>query len=195
MKKLKKTILIAFSFAICALALLPVIRNSEDQELNVAVQKKLPGSFIALSKGSVHYQTGGDVDSQPVVLVHGFSVPMYIYDSTFNALVNAGFRVLRFDLWGRGYSSRPLVDYNLDLFIEEVRELADSLRLAKPIDLVGVSMGGTIVAGFASKYPGLVRNVILIDPHAIKKNITPVSIPLIGDYFAAAFRVPSLPQS
>ena len=44
-----------------------------------------------------------------VVLAHGFSVPYFVYDPTFEFLTQAGFRVLRYDLFGRGFSDRPQV--------------------------------------------------------------------------------------
>ena len=44
-----------------------------------------------------------------VVLIHGFSVPYFIWDPTFEALHAAGMNPLRYDLYGRGYSDRPQV--------------------------------------------------------------------------------------
>jgi pimeloyl-ACP methyl ester carboxylesterase len=51
-----------------------------------------------LSNGVVHYELTGSEDAPVVVLVHGFSVPCYVWDPTFEALTEAGFRVLRYDL-------------------------------------------------------------------------------------------------
>lgn len=195
MKKFNKGIVVIFIFLIGITAALPLIRNNEKQTIDNTVQRNVSGEFIKLSKGYAHYQIGGAIDKQVVILVHGFSVPMYIYDSTYTSLTRSGFRVVRFDLWGRGYSSRPHTTYNLDLFVQETKELIDSLHLSHPVDLIGVSMGGTIVAGFVSKYPKLVRKVVLIDPHVLKKDISPLDIPIIGDYFAAVFWIPSLPKS
>jgi pimeloyl-ACP methyl ester carboxylesterase len=50
------------------------------------------------------------------VLIPGFSVPYVIWDPTFEDLVEKGFRVLRYDLFGRGYSDRPDAIYDLELF-------------------------------------------------------------------------------
>ena len=195
MKKVTRVVLSVIVLIIWMLAIMPFIRNSEKSELTNATQAKMTGKFVTLSYGKTHYQLDGAANGKVVILIHGFSVPMYIYDSTFQALTHAGFRVLRFDLWGRGYSSRPKTNYDLALFVQQTKELIDSLHLATPVNLVGTSMGGTIVAGFADKYPGLVRKVVLIDPHALKKNITPINIPILGDYYAAAFWMKALPQS
>ncbi len=194
MKRKTKIFLISLTFIVCALAAIPIIRNTEKTVLNDASREKTSGNFVILSNGSAHYQIDGPANGQVVILIHGFSVPMYIFDSTFNALSSAGYRVIRFDLWGRGYSSRPRTSYNLQLFVQQVRELIDTLQLSTPVDLIGVSMGGTIVAGFVSEYPGLVRKVVLIDPHSTKKNVAPLNVPVLGEYLAAAFWIQTLPQ-
>jgi pimeloyl-ACP methyl ester carboxylesterase len=195
MKKVTKVVIAVLILIVWILAIIPFIRNSEKLELNAASQNKLSGSFVTLSSGKTHYQLDGAAKGKVVILIHGFSVPMYLYDSTFHVLTHAGFRVLRFDLLGRGYSARPKTKYDLGLFVQQTKEIIDSLHLSTPVDLVGTSMGGTIVAGFTNSYPALVRKVVLIDPHAVKKDITPINIPILGDYYAAAFWMKTLPQS
>jgi pimeloyl-ACP methyl ester carboxylesterase len=194
MKRKTKIFFIVLTLVVCILAVIPIIRNTEKTVLSDASRQKAPGNFVTLSNGSTHYQIDGPANGQVVILVHGFSVPMYIYDSTFNALSSVGYRVIRFDLLGRGYSSRPKTSYDLQLFVQQVKELVDTLQLSTPVDLIGVSMGGTIVAGFVSKYPDLVRKVVLIDPHSTKKNVTPLNVPILGEYLAAAFWIQTLPQ-
>jgi len=105
-----------------------------------------PGDFVTLSRGVVHYEQAGPVDGQAVLLTHGFSVPSYIWDPTFRALAESGFRVIRYDLYGRGYSDRPQTAYDRELFVQEAVELLDSLHVNRPVDFVGLSMGGAITA-------------------------------------------------
>lgn len=195
MKRSLKILLTAFILILCILAIIPVIRNKEKHDLNETARKNAPGEFIDLSHGLTHYQIGGPVEGQTVILIHGFSVPMYIWDSTFNALADAGFRVVRFDLYGRGYSSRPKLTYDMRLFTQQVREIIDSLGLYTPVALIGVSMGGTIAAGFVSEYPDLIRDVVLIDPFSAKMKIKFLDIPLIGNYLASVFWIPTMPES
>ena len=80
----------------------------------------------------VHYELEGPADGQPVVLVHGFSVPYYIWDPTFPALAAAGLRVLRYDLFGRGYSDRPDLPYTMELFVRQLKDLLEALQVNKP---------------------------------------------------------------
>lgn len=84
--------------------------------LDDLARMEAPGSFITLAKGKVHYETAGPGNGVPLVLVHGLSVPGYIWDPIFHPLARAGFRVIRFDLYGRGFSDKPKVRYDVAVF-------------------------------------------------------------------------------
>jgi pimeloyl-ACP methyl ester carboxylesterase len=135
----------------------------ETKELNEATRSSLTGSFVRLSDGCTHYELGGPKEGLPVVLVHGFSVPYFIWDPTFDFLAASGFHTLRYDLFGRGFSDRPKVRYDIDLICKQLRELLDTLSL-KDIDLIGLSMGGPITGTFTTRYPEHVKKLVLIDP-------------------------------
>ena len=119
-------------------------------------------SYVRLSNGYTHYELCGPENGEPVVLVHGFSVPYFIFDPTFSFLVDSGFRVLRYDLFGRGFSDRPHVQYNIDLFVVQLRELLDTFNI-KQVRLIGLSMGGAIASTFTVSFPERVYRLILID--------------------------------
>jgi pimeloyl-ACP methyl ester carboxylesterase len=157
----------------------------ETQELNETTRREAGGAFIALGGGITHYELSGPENGDPVVLVHGFSTPYFIFDTTFEFLVNSGFRVLRYDLIGRGYSDRPRVDYNMPLFVQQLKELLDGLGLNQ-INLVGLSMGGPITASFTRENPERVSRHILIDPAGAKRLGLPLmlealKLPIFGE--------------
>lgn len=135
----------------------------EIKELNETTRASAAGSFVRLPNGFTHYQLGGPENGQPVVLVHGFSVPYFIWDPTFKFLTESGFHVLRYDLFGRGFSDRPKVRYDIDLFCRQLRDLLDILDIDKA-NLIGLSMGGPISASFTVRYPKRVQKLTLIDP-------------------------------
>src|SRR3954471_8601554 len=89
-----------------------IARNPETRALDGAARREAPGKFVRLSDGVTHYQIDGPENGRVVVLAHGFSVPYYIWDSTAAALAGAGYRVIRYDTYGRGWSDRPDVVYN-----------------------------------------------------------------------------------
>lgn len=195
MRRPAKLTLGVLGLVLLAVAAVPLVRSQEHASLDAAVRSQAPGRFIQLSNGVTHYDLTGPDSGQTVVLVHGFSVPYYIWDPTFRALAGAGFRVLRYDLFGRGYSDRPAVAYTRQLFEAQLLELVDSLHLRAPVDLVGLSMGGTVVAGFTAAHPDLVRRVVLIDPAAERVSAGILGVPLIGDWVSGALWAPRLAES
>ena len=132
--------------------------------MNREARKNVPGKFIQLTHGITHYEMGGADTGKTVILVHGFSVPYYIWDATYESLVKNGFYVIRYDAFGRGFSDRPDVKYDLALYTNQVYDLITSLKLRTPVNLAGLSFGGPIVTDFTLQHPGLVDKLILIDP-------------------------------
>jgi pimeloyl-ACP methyl ester carboxylesterase len=139
----------------------------ETEELNESTRANAPGSFARLSDGYTHYELSDLESGQPVALVHGFSVPYFIWDPTFAFLAESGFRVLRYDLIGRGFSDRPRARYDIDLFCKQLRDLLDTLGLEKTT-LIGLSMGGAIVSTFTARHPERVQRLGLIDPAGVR---------------------------
>jgi len=165
---------------------MPFPYRGETKELNDETRKTAGGSFIPLSGGITHYEIGGNEAGDVVVLVHGFSVPYFIYGPTFDFLTRSGFRVLRYDLFGRGFSDRPDTRYNIDLFVKQLSDLLDAFRVSRPVNLVGLSMGGPITATFTARHPEQVKSLTLIDPAGARPiALTPllkaVKIPFIAE--------------
>jgi pimeloyl-ACP methyl ester carboxylesterase len=188
------TVLIAFVvIAVAAIGGFYVMRNPERRALDAAARQGAPGSFVALSDGVTHYRIDGPDSGRVVVLAHGFSVPLYIWDSTAIALARAGFRVVRYDAYGRGLSDRPDVPYTDALYDRQIRELLDSLKLSR-VDLAGVSAGGFVTGVFAGRHPERVRSLVLVDPVAGHSALTihPFDLPVIGPYLWQTLAVPGM---
>lgn len=184
-------------FLLAVLAGLYVFRNQEREELTNEVRKSAGRGFIKLPDGSVHYELAGPADGETVVLVHGFSTWSFTWDAAFHALVNAGFRVLRYDLYGRGYSDRPAVVYDKDLFDRQLSGLLAVLDIHDRIDLVGNSMGGLITTTFAARHPEKARTLTLIDPafFFLARVPFPLGMPLVGDYVGRVFALPFIAKA
>lgn len=144
---------------------------------------KADGSFITLKDGITQYELGGHKSRETIVLVPGFSVPYFIFDITFDFLVKSGFRVLRYNLFGRGYSDRPGRRYDIRLFVDQLKELLDALNLNR-VNLVGLSMGGPITAAFIDQYPQYVCKYVLIGPAGAR--------PIAPSWMLAALKLPGL---
>lgn len=99
-----------------------LFKNVETQSISDADRAGASGKFIKLTDGVTHYEVAGADTARTVVLVHGFSVPYYIWDGTFDSLVQQGFRVIRYDAFGRGLSDKPHVVYNPQLYRRQLKE-------------------------------------------------------------------------
>ena len=138
--------------------------NKEKKVLTATERKNIDGKFIKLSQGITHYQLEGPENGEVVILVHGFSVPYYIWDGTYEFLVKNGYRVLRYDMYGRGYSDRPATVYDKNLYNTQLLDLISALKLQGHVNLAGISFGGQMVTNFACQHPGIINKVILVDP-------------------------------
>ena len=158
-----------------------LVPDRERRDVADAVSRPDFGARIRLSRGYVHYRFTGPENGPVAVCVHGFSAPMIVWEKTAEALAAAGFRVLCFDLYGRGFSDRPRAVYNENLFDGELCELLDALAVKEPVHLLGLSMGGAISAIFTARHPERVRRLVLIAPAG-----TPVDVPFVAKLSSAS---------
>src|SRR5262252_10353989 len=160
--------LLLYAAAVVTVLLVPLaaffLVDPERHELDESARSSAPGRFVRLSDGVTHYELGGPTASPVVVLVAGTSVPYYIWDPTFSALVKEGYRVLRYDYYGRGYSDRPAIAYVQDLYVRQLVELLDALEIRDPVDLMGLSFGGSVITSVAARHPRRVRSLVYVDP-------------------------------
>lgn len=182
--KFVKVVLIAILVVIilggAAAAVIYFVKNKETKALTYNLRKSTNGSYVELSNGVTHYELDGPDSGKVVVLLHGYSVPYYIWNGTYEYLARHGFKVLRYDMYGRGYSDRPDVVYNKELYLTQLKELINKLDLKTPVSVAGISFGGAVATDFTIAYPELVSKVILIDPaYNLEK---PDVFPLITEF-------------
>jgi pimeloyl-ACP methyl ester carboxylesterase len=156
----------------------------ESRQLNDNSRGAMGGSFVRLPDGVVHYELKGPEDSQPVVMIHGFSEYSYSWDQNYNRLVEEDFRVIRYDAFGRGFSDRPALNYTPSVFINQIFDLLNALNITKPVDLVGFSLGGLVAVWFTATHPDLVRKLTLVSPagliNKIPSTVKPLMVPVLG---------------
>ena len=168
-------------------------KNPEKGPLNAAARTGVSGRFVALSGGVTHYDVTGPDTGRVVVLVHGFSVPLYIWDSTSTALSAAGYRVIRYDLFGRGWSDRPDAAYDGAMYDAQLDELLDSLRISQPIDLVGLSFGGYVTSHYVAGHAARVRTLTMIDPASASPTVPgAMTWPVVGPWIWQSTQVPGM---
>jgi hypothetical protein len=132
----RRTVLWGVLFlVIVGLALSYLLIDDEQIRLDDATRAATGGDFVRLSSGHTHYEVAGPEDGQPVILVHGTTMPSFVWDRNFAELASAGFRVMRYDLYGRGLSDRPDARYDLDLYESQLEELLAEVTPDRTVDL------------------------------------------------------------
>jgi pimeloyl-ACP methyl ester carboxylesterase len=191
---MKKTAIWVLATVIsCALIItaLYFVLDPEKKDLTDAVRARSGGSYLRLSDGVTHYSFLGPQKGHVVVLLHGGTIPMFTWDEVAPLLVQQGFRVLMYDMFGRGYSDRPLVPYNRALHKRQLLELLNGLNLGDSLDLVGYSFGGAVAVDFTAAYPGRVARLALISPVVHHYPITPVMRPpVVGEVVLRLIGIP-----
>lgn len=139
-------------------------------------QMRNHGSVVQLSDGEVRYELAGPEDGEFVMMVHGLAGHFHIWDKNFDAFVAAGFRVIRMDLYGRGFSKRVKEPHTSKLYVRQLSELLNYLNIDVPITLMGLSMGGAVISHFAQAFPQKVRRMIYVDPYGIPTPNDPIAI-------------------
>jgi pimeloyl-ACP methyl ester carboxylesterase len=88
---------------------------------------------------------------QPVVLIHGWPSSREMWEYQLQAIVDAGYRVIKYDRRGFGKSSKPWSGYDYDSLAGDLYELMEQLDLKNAL-LVGFSMGGGEVVRYIANY-------------------------------------------
>ena len=88
---------------------------------------------------------------QPVVFIHGWPSSREMWEYQLADVVNAGYRVIKYDRRGFGKSTKPWSGYDYDSLAGDLNELIQQLDLQKVI-LVGFSMGGGEVVRYIANY-------------------------------------------
>ena len=132
------------------------------------VLKREGGHFIKLSDGFTYYkEENTNSEKDVIMLIHGFSVPSYIWNPTYQKLKNKGFRVIALDLYGRGFSDNLDTDYTDRLMANQVLELLNHLNINQ-VHLVGLSNGGRIISQAAVLQPQLIQSLIYVSSNSFE---------------------------
>jgi pimeloyl-ACP methyl ester carboxylesterase len=192
----RRFVLIGASFVVLALVGAGVSfgRSSERKTLDAAARAGVPGRFVQLRDGVTQYDLSGPAAGRPIVLLSGATVPYYMWDSTTAALAANGFRVLRYNYYGRGFSDRPKLAYDLATYDRQLGELLDTLAIRGPVDIAGISMGGVIATNFANRHLERVRSLTLVDPafSSMSRTPLPLRIPGVGTFVAMTIIGPGM---
>lgn len=168
-------------------ALYPVAREALRKPMGAQARRSAPGEFIELSGGQTHYYWSGPSRGPVAVCIHGLTTPSFVWRGLTQHLTDMGYRVLVYDLFGRGYSDRPGGDQSPAFFVSQLHELLRKLEQNEELTLFGYSMGGVIAAAYGAKYAHQLRRIVLIAPAGMEISLGRIAgfardWPLLGDW-------------
>ena len=113
---------------------------------------------------TLHYAVDGPAGGEPLVLVHELGGTLRSWDHLMPRIVDAGFRVLRWDWRGSGLSEKIRGELPVEHMAADMAALMDACGFAGPANLVGTALGGGIAVAFAARYPGRVKRLVISSP-------------------------------
>jgi pimeloyl-ACP methyl ester carboxylesterase len=169
---------------------LPLLLNrlrGESVPMDARARENAPGSFVRLRHGTTHVVVDGPATGEPILFIPGATLSLWMWDGLFERLAQAGYRAIRYDRYGMGFSDRPDVEYGHALFNEQIIDLLEALGVERPVTLVALAFGAPIAAEFAVSHPERVSRLCLISPDGFA---TPLNLglrlallPLVGEPF------------
>lgn len=129
--------------------------------------------YIDISGSKMHYLDEGE--GPTIVLVHGNPTWSYYYRHLIRTLSKT-FRVIAADHMGCGLSDKPdKYSYTLAKHIENLTILVDSLNLSS-LSLVVHDWGGAIGFGYATRFPGRIDSIVVLNTAAFRSHRIPFRI-------------------
>lgn len=99
---------------------------------------------------------------QPLLLIHGFGASIGHWRKNIPIFAAKGYKVFAIDLLGFGGSDKPGLDYNLELWKQQIKDFWEA-EIKQPTVFVGNSIGGLLSLMVMSEFPQITAGGILIN--------------------------------
>jgi len=175
---------------LAVIAAIPIAVEALRKPVTQAERDEALGQIADLKSGKTYFQWRGPANGPTVICIHGLTTPSFAFDGIVPDLVNQGYRVLTYDLYGRGLSARPFGRQSRQFFLRQLNQLLLDQNVGRELVVIGYSMGGSIAAAFAAENPKRVRQLILLASAGLDPGQGPAGIwrmPVIGDWLRLTF--------
>jgi 3-oxoadipate enol-lactonase len=119
------------------------------------------GLTISVNNLSVSYIDEGATNSRTIMLIHGFPLNKSMWNKQVGVL-KQNYRVVAYDIRGHGNTDVGSDNFSIDLFVNDLLGLMDTLKIEKTV-LCGFSMGGYIALNAIENYPERFNALLLCD--------------------------------
>lgn len=111
--------------------------------VSCSTQPKIESGYIPVSGGGqIYYEAVGE--GTPVILLHGHTLDLRMWDPQVKPLLDAGYRVIRPEMRGYGHSSKQQPGQQFT-HLDDMMTVMDSLHISKA-HVVGLSMGSFVAS-------------------------------------------------
>ena len=170
----------------------PFVMERRRKPMDGIARNEAPGDFAELTDGTTHIRRIGPVRGPVIVCVHGLTTSEYVWRDIALDLIDVGFRVVSYDLYGRGYSDRPSGAQDEAFFLRQLNDVLEAKGHTDGVILMGYSMGAAISVAFAAAHPDKVDKLILLAPAGMSDATSGLDrilrdLPVIGDWVTLVF--------
>ncbi len=116
-------------------------------------------SITTIGNHLIHYEVLGR--GQPLIFIHGWLGSWRYWWPSMQAM-SAQHRSFAFDLWGFGDSSKAPDMYNLDTYVTMMDQFIDQLGVARPVYIIGHSLGAAVGLRYTRKHPENVEKLVAV---------------------------------
>jgi pimeloyl-ACP methyl ester carboxylesterase len=158
------SILLITLWVILSQCLIMKNRWSDDKAYKVFKQKNVPLQLLdtSIDGHKIHYAICGDTSLPTLVIIHGspgswMNYMHYMWDTS----MRKKYRIVAFDRPGFGYSDFGKAQ-NLQKQSALLLPIIEKLKTAKPLYLMGHSLGGPLIVQLAASNPALASKLIIV---------------------------------
>jgi pimeloyl-ACP methyl ester carboxylesterase len=142
-------------------------------------------ALIDVNRRRTRILVEGDAADPPILLLHGIGRSLQDWEPQFSRYRRAGYRVIALDLPGFGFSDRLPSPTTLPGLAQGVVETLDVIGEARPLHVMGNSLGGSVALQLLTLSPDRVATVVLANSAGFGPEVHPilrlVATPVIGD--------------
>lgn len=120
---------------------------------------------MTINNHTISYTDEGPDDEPVIILIHGFPFNKSMWNKQVDMLIE-NWRVIAYDIRGFGNSGAGTADFSIELFVDDLIDLMDTLKIETAM-LCGLSMGGYIALNAMEIFPKRFNALILCDTNCI----------------------------
>ncbi len=108
----------------------------------------------------IPYTVSGE--GQPLLLIHGFGACLGHWRKNIPVLAQEGYRVYALDLLGFGAADKPILNYSLELWQQQLKDFWQEI-IQEPTVFVGNSIGALLSLMLIADFPEIAKGGVLIN--------------------------------